>query len=130
MGGCRRGAPVSLAHLMALDSMLRKLSMPDRAAPFAGLVANALGALGATVLREVIVPRRGDGQRGRVDLVASWPESGLQMAVECDNKSPRAKSITKLKQMPADVRLIVLRTPKPMHQLPDGIWVCGVEVTP
>lgn len=121
---------MSLAHLVALDSSLRKLAMPDRAAPFAELVGMALNALGATVIREVIVPRRGDGQRGRVDLVASWPESGLQIAVECDNKSPRKKSLTKLKQVVADVRLVVLRAPKPLHQLPDGIWVLGLEVEP
>lgn len=71
------------------------------------LVANELKAQGYQVKREVWVDDRGDGRRGRIDLVAS--KDNEVHAIELDLASPRMKSALKLLEYPATHRWIVLR---------------------
>lgn len=66
-----------------------------------------LAESGYLVRREVLVENRGDGHRGRVDLVAE--RDGCRVAIECDRKTARRKSIMKLGQVPATGRLVVCR---------------------
>lgn len=93
-----------------------------RAPEFHDAVEQALVALGFACDREVLVADRGDGQRGRLDLVARRGEE--RIAVELDSHTPRAKSVTKLRGVRDAARVIVLRHPEqgPMGQ-PDGIDV-------
>lgn len=103
--------------------------LPDRADLFAKRVAELLERDGWTVETEVVVPSRGiDSQRGRVDMVAEF--LGFRIAIECDNKSPRTKSLHKLLQLDVNARLVILRRMCPLHALPSGIVVFGVEVEP
>lgn len=104
--------------------------LPDRAAEFAACIANRLYSRGLRVDSEVYVPRRGvtNGQRGRVDLVVTG--DGYRIGIECDNKSPRAKSLHKLMQLDVDERVVILRRPCPLHTLSNGIVVFGLEVQP
>lgn len=53
-----------------------------------------LKSYGADVVREYEVLDRGDGRRGRIDLVVTWP---LRFAVELDDRNPRQKSLYKLR---------------------------------
>lgn len=77
------------------------------ASDFCLSLAQSLSELGYEVIREVKVGERGDGRTGRVDIVAS--RDGLRVAIECDRKTPRMKSIVKLGRVAADVRLVVCR---------------------
>lgn len=101
--------------------------LPDDARGFQEAVAARLRASGWTVRSEVPVSSRGDGRRGRVDLVAE--RDGEVVAIECDRLSPREKSLAKLRAMVADARLVLLRTPRGVADV-DGIAVVGVEVEP
>lgn len=79
----------------------------------------ALRGTGMAVLREVIVNDRGDGYRGRIDLVARH-EDGSCCAVELDNRSVRAKSMRKLRGFHGG-RVIGLRAPWPPKARIPGI---------
>lgn len=62
------------------------------------------------ISRQVWVEDRGDGKRGKIDIIFSY-DIGKYVAIQIDNKSPRAKSIYKLKQYQADKSYILLRSP-------------------
>lgn len=67
-----------------------------------------LRGLGYCVDREVLVPNRGDGKRGRVDIVAAKPF--ILIAIELDHTIPRRKSIFKVQQIKgATMRLVYCR---------------------
>lgn len=59
------------------------------------------------VSRELVVPDRGDGRRGRVDLFVDLP-GRKPVAIEIDRGGPRAKSLFKLRSLHA-WRVVVLR---------------------
>lgn len=89
---------------------------------------HVLEAAGWQTRREVLVPNRGDGRRGRIDLEAV--RDGQRVLIELDHMSPRKKSLAKLRAMPAHGRLVVLRNPAvAMHRI-DNVLVFGVEVQP
>lgn len=80
----------------------------DNAERFMASVARALVGAGYSVRgREVIVDDRGDGRRGRIDLIVERGE--LVIAIECDRKTARRKSVIKLGRYPATGRLVVCR---------------------
>lgn len=61
------------------------------------------------VWSQVVVNDRGDGRRGKVDFV--WQKGNETIGIEIDYKSPRQKSIIKLKQLAADRIFVLLRSP-------------------
>jgi hypothetical protein len=113
------------------DVIERLSRLPDDldAAAFHVAVESALVALRFSCRREVVVPERGDGLRGRLDLVAE--RHGVRIAFELDDRTPRRKSITKLlAAAECHFRVLVLRCP-PDGELPriDGdIVVIGAGV--
>lgn len=113
-----------------IASLRRMRPVPSGAPAFQDAAQALLMADGWSVRREVYVDDRGDGYRGRVDLVAQ--ANGLTVGIELDNWSPRAKSLHKLRCMKADARLVVLRVPfEPQvieHELGD-VTVFGLEVS-
>ena len=66
---------------------------------------NELRAKGWKVLREFCVKDRGDGVRGRIDLVVMSP---VRIAIELDRTSVRKKSRIKLAQFDG-LRFVILR---------------------
>ena len=86
----------------------------DSAAVYHDRVEQFLKQDGWYVEREYPVTyTRGNGHsvNGRIDLIAR--KKGLTMALELDNRSPRAKSIVKLGAMPSEwLTGILLRNPK------------------
>jgi hypothetical protein len=79
------------------------------ARPFHDALQAALSELGFACDREVRVGDRGDGRPGRLDLVAE--RDGVRIAFELDDRSPREKSVTKLRSVTGAARVIVLRCP-------------------
>lgn len=82
----------------------------DAARDFHGEVEAMLRVEGGwSVRREVVVQDRGDGRRGKIDLVAT--KDGRTVAIELDCRSPRAKSLRKLEAFNAHERIVILRRP-------------------
>lgn len=111
--------------MLARDVVERLAALPDdlTAKAFHDQAEQALALIGFRCSREVVVDNRGDGQRGRLDLVA---ERGAErLALELDDRSPRQKSVTKLAGvLGGTVRVVVLRCPAdgPLPH-PDGVDV-------
>jgi len=61
------------------------------------------------VEREVWVNDRGDGRRGRVDIVLY--KDGARTGIEIDRATPRKKSIVKLHQLKTSYRYVITRSP-------------------
>jgi hypothetical protein len=80
-------------------------------------VAGRLSDAGFVVEVEVRVADRGDGQRGYIDIVASCSDGAV--AIELDCRSPRAKSLAKLRQF-SGFRVVGLRGAV-CSVVPDGI---------
>jgi hypothetical protein len=93
------------------ESLLESNPTPKPpATAFQDWIEQYLRAADYSTEREVQVPDRGDGQCGRIDLVARRGEQVV--AIECDDERPRRKSETKLRAFTeATQRLIVLREP-------------------
>lgn len=61
------------------------------------------------IQRQVFVENRGDGYRGKVDLILTTPKE--KIGIEIDYMTARQKSIFKLKQLDVDRRVVILRSP-------------------
>jgi len=72
---------------------------------FQQAVEDELRAKGWEVFREVCVKDRGDGFRGRIDLVVTSP---VRIAIELDRARVRKKSLFKLAQFDG-LRFVILR---------------------
>ena len=120
----------SLAIARSLHALLSgHAPLPNSAAGFMARVATVLRLSGWNVRTEVVVPSRGtaDGYRGRIDIVAE--RAGQVLAIECDTKSPRIKSVHKLAHYAADARIVILRTPQRLERIGTSpVLVFGVEV--
>jgi hypothetical protein len=94
-----------------VDVEERLAMLPDDldAAAFHAAAEAALGSLGFTCWREVRLSARGDGQGGRLDIVAE--RHGVRIALELDDRTPRRKSLVKLGQTDCTFRVVVLRCP-------------------
>lgn len=79
------------------------------AATFEQMIANKLEASGFEVARQVMVDDRGDGRRGRIDLVASF--NGERIPIEIDRKTARAKSVFKVKSFNQESAYVLTRSP-------------------
>lgn len=64
---------------------------------------------------EVMVDDRGDGRRGRVDIV--FHPRGRIVGIELDRITPRKKSIAKLKSLGADESYVITRAPFTIHNI-------------
>lgn len=96
-----------LAKALWADLMIDTQTYSDDAAHFHREVAAMLEGVGWEVSREVRVQDRGDGKRGRIDIVAR--KDGRTAAIELDCRSARFKSLHKLASIAADVRVVILR---------------------
>ncbi len=74
---------------------------------FSDLVVSLLKS--GEIKKEVSVKDRGDGRKGRIDLVYSL--EGKMIAIELDRLKPREKSISKLKKYGADCSYVITRSP-------------------
>jgi hypothetical protein len=83
---------------------------------------------GWEVVREYPVADRGDGRRGKVDLVATkkFPDGSLSWAIELDWKTPREKSLHKLQQIDA-TRIVVLREGQADSKVPNGFCLINIK---
>ena len=81
------------------------LSQRASAKTFQRAVEDALRAKGWEVSREFCVKDRGDGVRGRIDLVVTRP---VRIAIELDRARMRKKSLFKLAQFDG-LRFVILR---------------------
>jgi len=89
---------------------LSALRLPDDARAAHDAVEKELRNFGWNVEREVRVLDRGDGRPGRIDLHA-WYKS-LRFFVEIDRKTPRRRSLLKLRGA-CGPGIVVLRSPYP-----------------
>lgn len=67
------------------------------------------------VIRQYRVPDRGDGRMGKIDFVVFTPNQ--KIAIEVDRKTPRKKSIFKVKSVAADRRIVLTREPFRIKEL-------------
>lgn len=64
------------------------------------------------IKRQVSVPNRGDGRKGRIDLVFLPHNSrSLGIPVEIDRKTPRKKSIFKVRSFNPEEAFVITRDP-------------------
>ena len=88
-----------------LVSLLQGKFNFDNAKGLHDAVETELLKAGYLCQREFVVPDRGDGRKGKVDLYVT-DLSGASCGIELDWKSPREKSIIKLQQLPAGMVLL------------------------
>lgn len=94
------------AGLRALTVLEGLYDLPDKAAGLQQAVALALEKAGFSVLTEARALQPLGHRTGRVDVVAEY--QGGMIVIELDARSPRRKSVEKLKQFDA-FRIIGLR---------------------
>ena len=106
---------------------LQGMTVKDNAQQAQRAVAEQLQKAGWRVRREVKVTNLTlGGKWGRIDLVAKAPGSSLEIAIEIDRKSPRRKSLTKLRRWNAGPRIAILRDPEAQESVPLGLDDCIV----
>jgi hypothetical protein len=94
----------------------------DRAAPFHNQVMEVLDRCGWSCESEYqLEPEPLSGRRGKIDIVAT--KDKIVLAIECDRRTPRRKSIAKLTRMNADVSMVLLRGMA--ASAPCGVWYQG-----
>jgi len=93
-----------------LTTILTELDSTLKANEFSRAFGDLFEKHGAQIEREVCVPDRGDGRRGKIDIVAHYKEKTY--AIEIDWMSPRKKSIHKIQNYQCDGRFVVLREGK------------------
>mgnify|MGYP000166782503 CR=1 FL=1 len=95
-----------------MEQLLTQLQGKDyrevKALDFEDLVVEILKDAGS-IKRQVVVQDRGDGRRGRIDLVLTTKKEVI--GIEIDYGAARKKSIFKLNQLSCDRRVILLRAP-------------------
>lgn len=94
--------------MQELQKLIGKEYGEIKAKEFEDFICNILEKKGK-IQRQVLVKNRGDGMRGKVDLV--WHTEGKIIGIEIDRKTARKKSIFKLYQLQADERWVILRSP-------------------
>jgi hypothetical protein len=108
------------------DSLQANTTPKPPASAFQDSIELYFQRAGYATEREVIVPDRGDGSTGRIDLVAR--RGSEIVAIECDCGRPRRKSEAKLLAFPATQRLIILREPAGgFQQIPAMESLIGVR---
>lgn len=113
-----------MSHVIqAIADRLDNQVLPDHAKRFQDSLVDILQDQGFDCLTEVPVDDRGDGRSGRLDILGV--RDNVWLAIECDRREPREKSVRKLLSVEATVRAVVLRRHAPRSQRPDGIYVIG-----
>ena len=103
-----------LAGQMALEVLRHIPPLPDNSHLFHDGIEAALRRRGFVVRREAEVSIRESGRGpGRIDLLAQY--HGGFVALELDNRSPRSKSIDKLRAFNA-FRIVVMRGAEPWSE--------------
>lgn len=110
------------AHKAALCGIAKANDLRDR-------VAQILGRSGWCATTEVRVPDRGDGRPGRIDIVLARAGGHPEVAIELDCKTPRAKSLFKVRNHPAPGKLVLLRDGD-RNGAVDGVRVMSVRRLP
>lgn len=88
-------------------------------------VIEHLTALGFQCQSEYWVADRGDGRRGRIDIIAH--NDHMNMAIEVDNVSARKKSFVKLSSMEGYIKFILLRNGKRWYRQV-GVYVLSIPL--
>jgi hypothetical protein len=102
------------------------LTVPDDAKAAHDKITEWLGNLGYDCHKEIWVDDRGDGRRGRIDIVAS--NNAHTLAIEIDRLTPREKSVFKLKQVNGVIRIILLRGTSEKQSIPEIQAVLGIPL--
>lgn len=103
----RPKAGVGLGEVRSVLEAIDRNAIPD-ARSLHDAAEAAMRAAGFETHREFPVEDRGDGRRGFVDLFCTRDTDGVEVGIELDRASPRAKSIRKLGAV-SGLRVIVLR---------------------
>ena len=93
-----------------LESIISKVNNTQKANQYRNDVAIFLQKDGYSVIKEVKVPNRGDGRKGKIDIVAEI--NNEKTAIEIDWISPRKKSLFKLENFECKNRIVILRQSK------------------
>jgi hypothetical protein len=99
-----------------VEQILEKGLWTDHAREMQEEVSRALERAGFLVTLEFSTAKLGDSRNGRIDIVAS--KQGQNVAIELDCRTPRLRSIKKLKLF-SGYRIIGLRGIR--HPIVDGI---------
>lgn len=99
-----------------VEQILEKGLWTDHAREMQEEVSRALERAGFLVVLEFSTAKLGDNRNGRIDIVAS--KAGENVAIELDCRTPRLRSIKKLKLFDG-YRIIGLRGVR--HSIVDGI---------
>lgn len=108
--------PAGGRTVLDVATIFRGLVVPDDAKSAHDFVVARLTESGFDVTRELWVAERGDGSTGRVDVYAERADGNL--AIEIDRRSPRAKSVAKLRHVENAQRVILLRMPTDVEYEP------------
>ncbi len=111
--------------LLGAVAVLSDLKVDDDATLAHKQAMDLLEQNGYVCQKEYYVPNRGDGQRGRIDIVAARGDETV--AIEFDHLTPREKSIFKLRQMQNAIKIILLRGGNGSFDIP-GITVIPVAL--
>lgn len=105
-----------------IEKMFKELVLSvDKDDTFFGLL-RYLTKLGFTNTLHAEVPDRGDGYKGKIDIIAQ--RNDLKLAIMLDNLEPRLKSINKLKSIPPGfVKVIICRKVAPYKKIKDFHFV-------
>jgi uncharacterized phage protein (TIGR02220 family) len=97
-----------LSAIETLKTLVASVPMDEsrNAKSFHESIFQAIKAQGWVCQKEYWVKDRGDGKRGRIDIVVTTP---LPIAIEIDRNTPRKKSVTKINGLPW-CRVIILRS--------------------
>lgn len=108
---------MSIFDNSVLIKLFGKLRVTDDATEAHHQLCAFLKKNGYACLTEHLVPSRGDKRPGRIDVVAT--KDGVTVAIEFDKRSPRAKSLYKLRNFNADIKVVLLRGGRSNYRIGD-----------
>jgi|TARA_R100001530_G_C4321023_1_gene155821 hypothetical protein len=94
--------------IIVLKPMIGKDYEDVKALVFEDIIAHILNPFG-TLERQVKVPNRGDGRKGKIDLVLHTTEESIP--IEIDRTTPRKKSIFKVSNYYSKNAYIIIKHP-------------------
>lgn len=107
--------------------MFNNLVLTDYAKTTHNEIVSYLSNRGFHCEIEFKVPDRGDGRGGRVDVVAI--KDDFKIAIEIDRRSPRLKSIYKLKSLPLEfARCVICRKTGNYRKVNDFHFIYPIRV--
>lgn len=110
-----------------VDKLFNQLVLTDNANLAHKETVSYLEKLGFCCQHEYRVSDRGDGRSGRIDIIAI--KGDLKLAIEIDRKSPRAKSIYKLKTLPPEfIKCVICRKISKYRKLNDFHFIYPIDL--